>query len=175
MNSELSFFMEIEPPKTTAQEKKICVVGGRPRFYEPAKLKAAKLQLMEELKKFAPKEPFRGALSLRCTWIFTSKNLAKSELYEYRVTRPDTDNLQKLLKDCMTKTGFWKDDSQVVIELCTKINTRGKSGIIITVEEIKRESAFKPMHEQAAMRFAAEFLSDNRAKRGQYDFFGSER
>ena len=101
--------------------------------------------------------------------------MAKKELYEYRVSRPDTDNLQKLLKDCMTKTGFWKDDSQVVIEQCTKINTHEKAGIIITVEEIKRESAFNPMSEQVAMRFAAKFLSDNQAKRGQYDFFGSER
>lgn len=160
MSLGLNFFMEIEPPKTTAQEKKICVVGGRPRFYEPAKLKAAKLQLMTELKKFAPKEPLRGAVSLRCTWIFTKKTLPKKEGYEYRVSRPDTDNLQKLLKDCMTKTGFWKDDSQVVIELCTKINTRGKSGIIITVEEIKRESAFKPMNEQASRRLAAEVLKN---------------
>ena len=31
---------------------------------------------------------------------------------EYRTTKPDTDNLQKLLKDCMTATGFWTDDAQ---------------------------------------------------------------
>lgn len=152
MNSELSFFMEIEPPKTTAQEKKICVVGCRPRFYEPAKLKSAKLQLMSELKKFAPEEPFPGAVELCCIWLFTKKTLPKSVGYEYRTSRPDTDNLQKMLKDCMTKTGFWKDDSQVVVEQCTKINTREKAGIIITVTEIRK--SFKDMNEKAAINFA---------------------
>lgn len=35
---------------------------------------------------------------------------------EWRVTKPDTDNLQKMLKDCMTLTGFWNDDAQVVVD-----------------------------------------------------------
>ena len=38
----------------------------------------------------------------------------ESEQRQREVTKPDTDNLQKLLKDCMTKCGFWKDDAQVV-------------------------------------------------------------
>ena len=32
------------------------------------------------------------------------------ETYE---TRPDCDNVAKLLIDCMTKLGFWLDDAQV--------------------------------------------------------------
>ena len=39
---------------------------------------------------------------------------------EYRVTKPDTDNLQKLLKDCMTTVGFWKDDAVVCREIVEK-------------------------------------------------------
>ena len=31
-------------------------------------------------------------------------------------TKPDTDNLEKLLKDCMTRTRFWIDDAQVADE-----------------------------------------------------------
>ena len=34
----------------------------------------------------------------------------------YRVTKPDTDNLNKALKDCMTQLGFWADDAQVCEE-----------------------------------------------------------
>ena len=32
---------------------------------------------------------------------------------EYKATKPDTDNLQKMLKDVMTEVGFWKDDALV--------------------------------------------------------------
>ena len=49
------------------------------------------------------------------------------------MTRPDTDNLQKLLKDCMTRTGFWRDDAQVCREDVTKRWSREKPGIRIRV------------------------------------------
>ena len=39
---------------------------------------------------------------------------------EYKATKPDTDNLEKLLKDVMTELGFWMDDAQVASELCEK-------------------------------------------------------
>ena len=51
----------------------------------------------------------------------------------YRVTRPDTDNLQKLLKDTMTQVGFWKDDAQVCKETVTKRWSREQPGIYIKV------------------------------------------
>ncbi len=34
--------------------------------------------------------------------------------------KPDTDNLQKLLKDVMTAVGFWQDDAQVASEIVEK-------------------------------------------------------
>lgn len=54
---------------------------------------------------------------------------------EYRATKPDTDNLQKLLKDCMTDTGFWKDDAQVASEIAEKF-WADNPGIYISVEEL---------------------------------------
>jgi len=39
---------------------------------------------------------------------------------EYRITKPDTDNLQKMFKDVMTHLGFWKDDALVASDLCEK-------------------------------------------------------
>ena len=32
---------------------------------------------------------------------------------DWRSRRPDLDNLEKLMLDCMTRMQFWKDDSQV--------------------------------------------------------------
>ena len=55
---------------------------------------------------------------------------------EWRVSRPDTDNLQKLLKDCMTRVGFWKDDAQVCREEVTKRWSRLRPGILIKVVNI---------------------------------------
>lgn len=58
---------------------------------------------------------------------------------EYRITKPDTDNLQKLLKDCMTRCGFWKDDAQVASELCEKFWAE-IPGIFIHIEELEVQS-----------------------------------
>ena len=59
-------------------------------------------------------------------------------LYEHalRLNRPDTDNLQKLLKDCMTRVGFWRDDAQVCRETVTKRWTRTRPGIRIEVTQL---------------------------------------
>lgn len=56
----------------------------------------------------------------------------------YRTTKPDTDNLQKLLKDCMTAAGFWKDDALVASELCEKFwaEDNRHTGIYIRVEQL---------------------------------------
>lgn len=53
-------------------------------------------------------------LSLNVKWCFGIKG--NHYHGEYRVSKPDTDNLQKMLKDCMTALGFWYDDAQVVEE-----------------------------------------------------------
>ncbi|WP_029543268.1 RusA family crossover junction endodeoxyribonuclease [Selenomonas sp. AB3002] len=114
----MRFFMDINPPTATAQEKAVRMVNGRPIFYEPAPLKKAKATLMTGLRKYGPKEPMLGALELRTTWLFPTGKSHKGG--EWRITRPDTDNLQKMLKDCMTKCGYWKDDAQVVREVVEK-------------------------------------------------------
>ena len=54
---------------------------------------------------------------------------------EYRITKPDTDNLQKMLKDCMTLVGFWKDDALVASEITEKFWAE-KPGIYIRIEEL---------------------------------------
>ena len=52
---------------------------------------------------------------------------------EYRITKPD--NLQKLLKDCMTTAGFWKDDALVASEVVEKFWAE-VPGIYIRIEEL---------------------------------------
>lgn len=66
-------------------------------------------------------------------WCF--KVSGKHSNGEYRSTRPDLDNLQKLLKDCMTELGFWEDDALVVREISEKF-WADMPGIFISIMEI---------------------------------------
>lgn len=120
------------PPTTTAQEKKVAIVAGRPVFYKPKKVREAEAVLHEVLMGNDPKEPLKGPIKLTVQWQFEAKTHKPGT---YRTTRPDTDNLQKLLKDVLTSRGWWRDDAQVVIEHVSKI-WAADPGLIITAEEI---------------------------------------
>ncbi len=75
-----------------------------------------------------------GALSLTTIWFFPMGKSHKDG--EWRTTRPDTDNLQKILKDCMTKLGFWMDDAQVSREYVEKRWSDMPTGIYIDIEKL---------------------------------------
>lgn len=126
----MEFFIDINPPTVTAQEHRVMVRHGKPMFYDTPRLKAARALYETHLKHHRPNSPMEGALALSVEWWFPTKT---HEDGSYRKTRPDTDNLQKLLKDCMTRVGFWKDDAQVCQENVTKRWTRTKPGIRIEV------------------------------------------
>ena len=129
----MEFFIAMIPPTITHQEKKVHVVNGRPRFYEPDELKAARQKLTAYLGQHAPEEPYQGGIQLIVKWCFPTKGRHKDG--EYRITKPDTDNLQKLLKDCMTSVGFWSDDAQVASEIVEKFWAE-IPGIYIRVTEL---------------------------------------
>lgn len=57
---------------------------------------------------------------------------------ERRTTRPDTDNLNKMLKDCMTALGFWRDDAQVAQEIIEKF-WADVPGIYIRITQLEGE------------------------------------
>ena len=127
----MEFFMEMVPPTATAQMKKVSIVRGRPVFYEPEKVKKAKALLISGLREYVPPEPMEGALSLHAVWLYPKGKSHQDG--ERRKTRPDTDNIEKLLKDCMTQLGFWKDDAQVAKETVEKKWADDPTGIRIAI------------------------------------------
>lgn len=131
----MHFFIEMNPPTATAQEKKVTVVGGKPRYYDPAPVKEARKKLTGKLIFHRPDTPLTGPVALTTLWLFPKGKSHKNG--EWRSTKPDTDNLQKLLKDCMTKCGFWKDDAQVVRETVEKRWSDEPAGIYIEIEELE--------------------------------------
>lgn len=131
----MKFFIIMNPPTATAQEKKVTVVHGKPRYYDPANVKAARAKLTRHLLHHRPKTPIMGPVELTTHWLFPKGKSHKDG--EWRVTRPDTDNLQKLLKDCMTRLGFWQDDAQVVREIVEKRWSDDPTGIYIKIEKLE--------------------------------------
>lgn len=127
----MEFFLDFTPPTVTHQQKKVAIRGGRPRFYEPPRLAAARETLTLHLKRHKPQEPFTGPVRLFVRWCFPRGRHKEG----WKTTRPDTDNLQKLLKDCMTDVGFWKDDALVCSEIVEKFWAE-KPGVFIRVEGI---------------------------------------
>lgn len=109
------FFMAMNPPTVTHQEKKVGVRGGKPFVYEPPEVKDARAKLKAYLAPHRPDVPYETGVMLVVKWCFPVKG-TKHKSGSYRITKPDTDNLQKMLKDVMTDLHFWKDDALVCSE-----------------------------------------------------------
>ena len=145
MNSQYlhEFFIPCNPPKATAQSGSIIMHrGGRPFIGKKSSSKAAAAQssLLVLLAAERPKlgTPYAGALEVHVTWTYGWR---KSEPKKYRVngylpcdTRPDVDNLQKMLFDCMTRVGFWNHDAQLA-QVTFKKQWGNTPGIHILIEQ----------------------------------------
>lgn len=130
--TKLEFFMAMDPPTVTHQEQKVAVIHGKPVFYDPPEVKVARLKLIGYLSKHKPRKRIETGCRLIVRWCFPKGSHKNGE---YRITKPDTDNLQKLLKDCMTACNFWKDDALVASELVEKF-WADIPGIYIRIEEL---------------------------------------
>ncbi len=127
------FFMAMNPPTCTHQEKQVAVIKGKPVFYDPPEVKAARQKLIGHLAKHRPEKRYETGIRLICRWCFSGGSHRDGE---YRIIKPDTDNLQKMLKDCMTMCGFWKDDALVASELVEKF-WADIPGIYVRIEELE--------------------------------------
>ena len=131
----LRFFMAMNPPTITHQERKIGVRNGKPYFYDPPELKEARAKLKAHLALYRPDVPYETGVRLGVKWCFPIKTADRHFDGEYRITKPDTDNLQKMLKDVMTELHFWKDDALVCCEMVEKFWAE-IPGIFIQIEEV---------------------------------------
>lgn len=128
----IEFFMAMNPPTCTHQEKQVHVVNGKPVFYEPREVEAARTKLRAHLSKHIPEEKYITPVRLVVKWCFPK---GRHQDGEYRGTKPDTDNLQKMLKDVMTDLGYWRDDCLVASEIVEKFWAK-VPGIYIRIEKL---------------------------------------
>lgn len=129
----MKFYVPMIPPTVTDQMHKVDTRRRKPRIYDPPELKAAKSKLEAHLAKFRPAEPLTGPTYLCVMWGFPITG--EHEDGEFKTSRPDTDNLQKALKDMMTKLGFWKDDALVVVEQVIKVYA-ARPGLYVIIESL---------------------------------------
>lgn len=129
------FFISCEPPTVTHQEQRIGKrKDGSVYMYEAAELKRVRTELEGMLYKRRPEAPYTCAVRLIVKYGF--KATAKHPANTWKTTKPDTDNMNKLLKDVMTKCGFWTDDALVVSEVIEKYYT-DLPGIFIQIDEME--------------------------------------
>lgn len=131
----MHFFMPMEkPPTATAQERKVTKQGGRVLFYDTPEIQDAKSLLISSLYPHRPEKPIKCGVHLITVWMFPAGEKHKDG--KWRTSKPDTDNLQKMLKDCMTQVGFWGDDALVCWESVQKRWSKGKTGIYIEIRRL---------------------------------------
>ncbi|MGT2802965.1 resolvase [Streptococcus phage Javan253] len=130
----IEFFIPMKKiPTTTHQQKKWTARNGKPQSYEPENLKEARELFMALLLPHKPQEPLDGPLRLTTKWLFPK--IKGTVDGQYKHTKPDTDNLVKLLKDCMERTGFYVNDSRVASEIAEKF-WADTVGIYVKLEEL---------------------------------------
>ena len=105
----MQFFLPMQPPTTTHNAKQLhaYIKGGQPH---------AVLHDSPELKQ-------------------TRAKLEGRKSGSWRTAKPDTDNLEKALKDEMTRLHFWADDAQVCSEIVEKFWS-DPCGVFVRVEEL---------------------------------------
>lgn len=129
----IQFFMPMKPPTVTHQEHRVTMKSGKPIFYDTPEMKSAKTKLRDSLAAHIPDKPLDSGVRLMVKWLFPITG--KHANGEYKLSKPDTDNLQKMLKDIMTDLRFWKDDALVASEIIEKFYS-DTPGLFIVIQEL---------------------------------------
>lgn len=131
----IQFFVPMKKiPTVTHQKKQVAVIKGKPHFYEPAELRNTRQLYMDVFGQHVPDQKMLGKVRMTIRYCFPLKG--KHIDGEYKDTKPDLDNMTKLVQDCLTKLGFWKDDRYVVSLIAEKFWAQ-MPGIFIRIEGVK--------------------------------------
>lgn len=128
----IEFFAPMKPPTVTAQEHRVY----RGRFYDPPEVKEARMKLRDGVGRFAPAKPLDGTLRMVVKWCFPVSG--RHHDGEYKNTKPDLDNLAKMLLDEMEHTGFFTNDARVASLTAEKFWAE-LPGIYVRIEKIGEE------------------------------------
>lgn len=105
----ITIYFDDQIPSGTSQMKRTNRRTGV--FFDAPSVAKARRIYKEKLEPCKLEKPIEGAVA--ATFIFKYSTKTKKKIGTYKTSRPDTDNLVKLLIDVMTGLGFWKDDAQI--------------------------------------------------------------
>lgn len=110
---KIEFFKQFVPPKTTVQQRRQNKQGG----YLHCSGRVAAATWKAVLEQHKPPHTIQGPIriTIALTWPHTARTRRIAAAVP-KTTRPDGDNLIKMIKDIMTKLGYWNDDAQVYSE-----------------------------------------------------------
>ena len=130
--NNIEFFMPMIPPNKTFQDKIVRTTKtGKAIIHDSTEVGQIKTKFIGHLSKHKTETPLEGPVRLITKWIYP-KGTDKQH-GEYKTSKPDIDNMQKLLLDCMTKLKFWNDDSQIASLIAEKFHGE-VPGIYIKLE-----------------------------------------
>ena len=125
------FFDQIA--KGTAQMKRVNHKSGA--FFMGKDVRLAHDLYMNQLYEYAPEKPLEGPLSLGFIFSYTIKD--KKKRGTPKTSRPDCDNLVKLVMDVMTELGFWVDDAQVTkLRIEKRWSLHERANVYFNLEEV---------------------------------------
>lgn len=120
-------------PSGTAQQRKIAMNNGMIRSYPSKSLQRTRAIYDKALAPITP-EHLTGAIKLTLVFYYATSDKKKRQL-EYKVTRPDCDNLAKVFIDSLMHHGWFEDDSQI----CTLSVSKRWSDRAMILMEIEEE------------------------------------
>lgn len=133
----IHFHLPIVPPRTTSQTKRLVIMGGKPRFFPKKEHLAAENDLLTLCSPYAPGTPLSGPISLRVEFVFpwrTNETIRRRQMGRIPCnTRPDCDNLVKLVSDVLGKLRFYGDDGQIADLRVTK-SWGDRVGITVAID-----------------------------------------
>ena len=131
---ELEFFININPPTTTHQAKRLAVSkSGKPYMFDSEKLKTVKKDLKAKLYKHKPKAPLEGACIIDIIIIFKAKGQHREG--DPYLLKPDWDNSAKVPQDSLVELGFFKDDC-IIFDGRVRKFWGDTAGYLIKIKEI---------------------------------------
>lgn len=133
---EIIMLLNIDPPTITAQQKGVRVVHGKPFFYEKAEVTNARRKIEWAMKQYVPDEPIETPVRLKVSLEIPTKDKKKLKS-KWKSSRPDLDNMLKLILDCLTEMRVIKDDALIVQLGAQKMWVpEGAGCIYIVIEDV---------------------------------------
>ena len=130
----IEFFEPFELPSVTHNSLNAVMRGNRPAIIKSAKLRDAERAWEARLAKHKPKTPLTGALAITVVFCYLNDKQAGQP----KATKPDLDNLEKVLFDCLERLEFFDiGDQQIAHKKVSKAFDKVQ-GAYVKIEEIAR-------------------------------------